>query len=96
MADEPGDAEYGLVMPFWLDTDAYTARDRLMFCAGYEFQTIYAALQKPEGFRMTIHRENESRARMCAGALGRRVEIAPLEDFDEWSDLKAFPQDSSP
>lgn len=36
--EEQHDGEFSLVVPFWIDTDGYSDRDRLMFCAGVEFE----------------------------------------------------------
>jgi len=63
---------YGLVCSFWIDTDAYSDRDRGMFVAGYEFAGIVERLRHDADlFEMTIHRENESRTRMAAGKFGK-------------------------
>lgn len=36
-------AEFQPVMSFWIDTDGYSDRDRMMFVCGVEFQMIYAS-----------------------------------------------------
>lgn len=70
------EVEYGLQLSFWIDTDAYTQRDREMFVAGYEFNTIVGCLENIlSETSSTIHRENESRVRMAAAKFGRVVEI---------------------
>ncbi len=88
MSDEH---EFSLIMPFWIDTDAYTARDRDMFVAGYEFCQLYEQMKSSEEFSATIHRENESRVRMIAGKMQRKISIEPcsLEHDPEgtWSYL---------
>jgi hypothetical protein len=87
MADLPDanggpESEFRLVLPFWIDTVAYNDRDRAMFTAGYEFCQVVDLLENTSG-PMTvcrpIHKENESRIRMAAGKLGRRVTITPCE-----------------
>lgn len=47
-----------LVTPFWIDTEGYSDRDRLMFVAGVEFQMIREELEV--GGARPIHRENET------------------------------------
>jgi hypothetical protein len=69
------DAEYGMVMPFFIDTAGYTDRDREMFVCGVEWQMVYDKIRSGERFNCTIHSENESRIRMMAGRLGRQVLI---------------------
>ncbi len=71
--------EFNCVMPFWIDTDAYTPRDQEMFCAGYEFCQMYERMKLPAAYSTTIHRENESRFRMMAGRMKRQVKIEPCE-----------------
>lgn len=79
--------DYELAMPFWIDTDAYTDRDRMMFVAGVEFAMLRRALEGGEQFEgHPIHRENESRVRLMAARLGRRVEIEQSPD-EHWSYL---------
>jgi hypothetical protein len=79
---------YALIMPFWTDTDAYTARDRDMFAAGVEFQTVYQRLtESDEPAVAMIHRENESRIRMMCGRLGRRCTMTP-QAGDTWTLLE--------
>lgn len=85
-----GDTEYGLVLPFWIDTDAYSDRDRAMFVAGVEFHMIAALLE--DGWRGTrlLRRENESRVRMLCGRYGVRCAISQhtgYEGCETWSDL---------
>jgi len=69
-----------LVCPFWIDTDAYTDRDRSMFVAGVEFQMFLGELQTGEAFELPIHKENESRIRMACGRFGRRCSIEPYPE----------------
>lgn len=88
MMDQP--ANYECEMPFWIDTNAYTDRDRLMFVAGSEFTMIYDLLKS--GWRGTrvLHRENESRVRMMCGRLGLKCTVRQHEGYegcDEWSEL---------
>ncbi len=80
--------KYDLVMPFWIDTDAYSDRDRLMFVAGVEFEMLRRELQTGSPVCRTIHVENESRARMMAAHLKRRCSIEP-SGVDGWSYFNA-------
>lgn len=67
---------YEMVCPFWIDTDAYSDRDRQMFTAGFEFAGILAHLEhNPGPLNKPIHRENESRVRMACGRFSRTCEI---------------------
>ena len=71
-------------MPFWIDTEAYSDRDRKMFVCGVEFAMLMRELQQsPETVLRTIHTENESRARMMAHKLGRKAAIdrTPVEGW---------------
>lgn len=74
-------------MPFWIDTDGYTDRDRDMFVAGFEFQMVYRLIQDGCYGSRPIHRENESRIRMMCGRMGIKCTITQIEGFDEWSQL---------
>ena len=52
------DRDYGLEMPFWIDTDAYTDRDREMFVAGVEFQPVQPLI---ESYReLAVQRERRA------------------------------------
>jgi len=92
---EENEHEWGLVQPFWIDTDAYTDRDRLMFVAGVEFEMIRQKLNDPEFTKTTIHRENESRVRMMLGQQRRACQITPCEPEHDpqgtWSYLEIGP-----
>lgn len=70
-------SDYSLLMPFWIDTDAYSARDREMFVCGVEFEMLRQELATPETVTRTIHTENESRARMMAHKMGRKCVVEP-------------------
>lgn len=94
--DSEGDA-WGIVLPFWIDTDAYTDRDRLMFTCGVEYEMVAKLLNDGWYGSRPIHRENESRIRMMAGKMGVRCEIRPHEGYDgceTWSDL-IIPQENA-
>lgn len=100
-SESNGDAEFGLVCPFWIDTDAYTDRDRQMFVCGYEFATImHHARNSPEPFRSTIHRENESRLRMMCARFGWSCEIEACEAEHDpdgtWSYFEMTPRGEEP
>lgn len=89
MADEP--EEYGLVMPFWIDTPAYSQRDKEMFVCGVEFQMVCDQFRDGWHGTRPIHRENESRLRMAANKLGRRVIVSQHEGYEgceTWSQLE--------
>lgn len=96
-----GGALFEPVMPFWIDTDAYSDRDRLMFVCGYEFAQTHARLNSEIGdeYHRPIHRENESRMRMMCAKLGRQCEIEPWESPDDpdgtWSFLTVAAQGES-
>lgn len=76
--------QHELLMPFWIDTEAYSDRDRQMFACGVEFEMLRRELQEPETVQRTIHTENESRARMMAHKLGRKVAVEP-SGVEGWS-----------
>lgn len=78
--DDDDHEVYHLGVPFWVDTDGYTGRDRFIFTCGFEFATFHErARDCPGPFRMTIHRENESRIRMACGRLGRACSITACD-----------------
>lgn len=85
--DDDNEHDWGLKMPFWIDTDGYTERDKEMFVCGVEFQMLYQEMQLPAAVVRTIHTENESRARMMAGRLKRAVSIKP-SGVEGWSYLE--------
>jgi len=90
MSDGEHQHEWEIALPFWIDTEAYSDRDRLLFVAGYEFALIVRALEAGDGVQRPIHRENESRARMLAGRFKRSCTITPhvgYEGCETWSDL---------
>lgn len=76
--------EYSLLMPFWIDTDGYTDRDRQMFVCGVEFEMLRAELAESKTVLRTIHTENASRARMMANRMGRKA-VAESSGVDGWS-----------
>lgn len=89
--------DFGLICSFWIDTDAYTDRDRELFTAGYEFADLLRHLRyDPEMLNTTIHRENESRVRMACAQFGRLCSIKPCEaKYDPqgvWSYLVIAPR----
>ena len=87
------DRDYGLEMPFWIDTDAYTDRDREMFVAGVEFQQIYTELKSGWRGSKPVHRENESRLRMMCGKLGVPCSIKQTEGYEGWSEFNCLGDD---
>lgn len=104
--DRPDDEGpgYGLVCPFWIDTDAYSDRDRSMFACGVEFAAILDhARDAPGPLSAVIHRENESRVRMLCGRFRRTCRIEPCGAQDDpagtWSFLEigpARPEEAQP
>lgn len=78
---EDGDC-YGLVMPFVIDGDGYSDRDRALFVAGYEFCQLHVFLEEnpQEGLDKPIHCENEDRVRVLCGRLGRTHAISPIDE----------------
>lgn len=94
MSDQDNEGEWVLVTPFWIDTDAYTDRDRLMFCCGVEFEMLINELKSGDKVVRTMHRENESRVRMLCGRMKRTCEIeaCPGDQDPEgtWSFLKVL------
>ena len=75
--------EYQCVMPFWIDTDGYTDRDRKMFVAGFEFCQVLKQLESGWTGERPIHQENSSRIRMAARRLGRiTLHIEPHTDYE--------------
>ena len=79
----PDDDDLELIAPFWIDTEAYSDRDRLMFCCGCEFQMVREELETGEPIERTIHAENESRLRMLCGHVGRKATTKSLDI--QWS-----------
>jgi hypothetical protein len=75
---------YEMQMPFWIDTDGYTDRDREMFVCGVEFEMLRQELQMPRPVDRTIHAENESRAKLMAARFGRHCKIEASET-EGWS-----------
>ena len=76
---------YELLVPFWIDTDGYSDRDREMFVCGVEYYMVYQDLKKPEQSTRPIHVENESRIRMLAAKMNRKVRLQRY--CDEWTTL---------
>ena len=91
--DTEGHKEYQCAMPFWIDTDAYTDRDREMFVCGYEFHSIYNNLRDGLPVSQPIHRENESRVRMMCGKLGVHCTITQDDKYGDWSHLEVVDHD---
>jgi hypothetical protein len=88
----PKDRRYALGCPRYLDTDAYTDRDRLMFWSGEEFGEVLGRIIGEDGpISRMIYRENESRVRMACGRYGRRCTIRACASGDPaglWSYLE--------
>ena len=82
--------EYGLVQSFFIDTDAYSNRDRNMFVAGFEFDHVLDLVDRGWHGERPIHRENESRLRMALGRRKVSFTIAPHDGYEgceTWSQL---------
>jgi len=78
---------FSMDMPFYIDTDGYTDRDREMFVAGAEFMQQYTELRVLRGeHKATIMAENTSRVRLMCGRFGFECEIADTE-YPEWKFL---------
>lgn len=97
MSQQGHAAEWGPILPFWIDTPGYSRRDRQMFVAGVEFLMVTNEMRHQDGeHRTTVSRENTSRLRMAAGQLGRRVVIdncEPCHDPDgHWAYLTILPR----
>ena len=88
---ESDSAEYGMVMPFWIDTPGYTDRDREMFVCGVEFEMIRQELESGKGIRRPIHADNSSRVRMMCHKMGRKYEVRTTVQ-PEWADLLVWPK----
>lgn len=86
--------EWNCLMPFWIDTEAYSDRDRLMFVAGVEFEMVSRLLEEGWTGTRPIHRENESRVRMMAAKMKiPGVHIRQHEGYEgceTWSDLEVL------
>ncbi len=84
------ETNYESVIPFWIDVDAYSDRDRLMFTCGAEYWRVWQLLILGFVGDKMIHRENESRVRMMCGQLGVKCDITSDEGYDGcecWSTL---------
>lgn len=83
------DSEWEPGIQFWIDTDAYSDRDRLMFACGVEFRIIVDAIKQGLGYCQYIHPENESRVRLLCAKLGLAVEMD--RHCDNWTHCKISP-----
>ena len=81
--NDEGENSYQLAVPFFIDTDGYTDRDREMFCCGAEFRQFYEASKTGERYEATISRENMTRFRLASAFLDRRCELTTPDDWDE-------------
>ena len=86
-----GDA-HEISTPYWIDTDGYTGRDRLMFVCGVEFEMVLALLRAGEPIDRPIRRENESRIRMLCARHKKPCTITtgcdPENPSETWSRLE--------
>jgi hypothetical protein len=80
------DEGFGLVMPFVIDGESYSDRDRAMFVAGYEFCQLHVFL---DGISKPVHAENEDRIRVLCGRLKRACSISRIDET--WSQLEVEP-----
>jgi hypothetical protein len=86
-------SDFNLLCPFWIDTEGYSDRDRLMFCCGFEFQQFFEKLKTNDPFELLIHRENETRMRLTCARYKRQYLISHDEEKDpnqEWAFLKVL------
>lgn len=77
-------------VPFWIDTDGYTVRDREMFVCGVEFEMVYRLLRNDWKGSRPVHRENESRLRLLLGHLRVSGTVEAHKDYEgceTWSEL---------
>lgn len=86
MPSEP-ESQFIISIPFLIDGEAYTGRDRDMFVAGYEFCQLRTLLHdKPdEPIQKMIHTENDDRLRVLCHRFGRKCEITRFDD--DWSEI---------
>ena len=87
-------AEFEPIMPFWIDTDGYSERDREMFTCGVEFQMVYEAIKSGAGWSQCIHTENASRVRMMCGKLEIQARLTHI--CSTWTDCQIPPMDDPP
>jgi hypothetical protein len=97
MPDAPAGPGYELICPYWVDIDAYSYRDQVMFACGAEFAIVLDHVRSSAGpLRRVIHRENESRVRMMCGRFGRRCTVTPTGPVEDppglWSYLNIAPR----
>lgn len=73
-------------MPFWIETDGYSKRDREMFVCGAEFMIVFSLVR--DGWRgvRRIHNENQSRIRMMLGRLRIPYEMRRIDA--NWTELE--------
>jgi hypothetical protein len=84
---KPPKDEWSCFMPFWIDTEAYSDRDREMFTCGVEFGSVFNALRRGDGYSGPIHTENSSRVRMMCGRIGIQAMIKQMEPpYEMWSE----------
>lgn len=76
-------ADSSPIMPFWIDTDGYTDRDREMFVCGVEFQMVYETIKGKRDWCQCIHTENESRVKLMCAKL--RVPVIMKRHCDTWT-----------
>jgi len=79
-------SDWGIVTPFWIDTDAYSDRDHLMFCCGVEFEMVRLELESGNPIDRSIHTENESRLKLLCSKSRRQIQIIP-NVAEGWSRL---------
>jgi hypothetical protein len=85
-----GPGGFRCVVPFLIDGDGYSDRDREMFVLGFEFATVREELRPGHNPPpMTIHRDNETRIRVMFGRSGRRCTFTPINE--EWVRMEVEP-----
>lgn len=85
------EGQFNLFIPFVIDGEGYSDRDRSMFVAGYEFCQIRTFLGANPGEPLSrpIHSENADRVRVLCNRFGRVCKIERIDDT--WSQLDITP-----
>jgi len=87
MSGEPQEID----IPFWIETDGYSDRDREMFSAGFEFSDVIdQLLSSKKKFTRQIFTENSSRVRLLCGKFRRLCYITIDREDEKYSTLEVF------
>jgi len=92
MDDQQAADGFQVAVPFVIDGEAYTDRDRAMFVAGYEFCQIRIFLEdrQDDPICRPIHSENTDRLRVLCNRFQRQCTIRRLDNV--WSQLDVEPK----